>query len=344
MAQDQAENLNSLVKAIQDQLPSKSKKNKTQANFPAPDIPIGVYDGDTPHSHRPAIRANSRVLLSNPDMLHAGILPNHTQWVEFFHQLRFIVIDEIHIYRGVFGSHVANVIRRLKRICNHYQTIPRFILTSATIANPIELASGLIEEPVTLIDNDGSFRGPKHFIIYNPPLIDVDLGIRRSVLLESVRLTDDLLHYDIQTIIFGRTRRAVEIILTYLRDREFKNQGIRTQSQQDKGIAIRGYRSGYLPRQRREIERGLRTGEVRVVVATSALELGIDIGQMEASIICGYPGTIAATWQQAGRAGRGKETSLTILITTANPMDQFLANHPEYFFGRTPERSINQSR
>ncbi len=340
LAQDQAENLNSLVKAIQDQLPSKSKKNKTQANFPAPDIPIGVYDGDTPHSHRPAIRANSRVLLSNPDMLHAGILPNHTQWVEFFHQLKFIVIDEIHIYRGVFGSHVANVIRRLKRICNHYQTIPRFILTSATIANPIELASGLIEEPVTLIDNDGSSRGPKHFIIYNPPLIDVDLGIRRSVLLESVRLTDDLLHYDIQTIIFGRTRRAVEIILTYLRDRESKKQGIRTQSQQDKGIAIRGYRSGYLPRQRREIERGLRTGEVRVVVATSALELGIDIGQMEASIICGYPGTIAATWQQAGRAGRGKETSLTILITTANPMDQFLANHPEYFFGRTPERAL----
>ena len=340
LAQDQEKKLSSLVKAIQEFEPPTIKESNTQANYPIPGIPIGVYDGDTLQNHRPGIRSNSRVLLSNPDMLHAGILPHHTKWADFFRQLEFIVIDEIHTYRGVFGSHVANVIRRLNRICRHYQSNPQFILTSATIANPIELASGLIDEPVVLIDDDGSAKGPKHFLIYNPPLIDVDLGIRRSALLESVRLTEDLLDYNIQTIIFGRTRRAIEIVLTYLRDRESDNHKILTQNQQDKEIAIRGYRSGYLPKQRREIEHGLRTGEVRLVVATSALELGIDIGQMGASVISGYPGTIAATWQQAGRAGRDMEASLAILITTSNPMDQFLANHPEYFFGRNPERAL----
>ena len=340
LAQDQEEKLRSLVKAIQEFSPANFKKCNTQANFPVPGIPIGVYDGDTLQNHRPTIRSNSRVLLSNPDMLHAGILPHHTKWEDFFHQLNFIVIDEIHTYRGVFGSHVANVIRRLKRICSHYQSNPQFILTSATIANPIELASRLIEEPVVLIDDDGSSKGPKHFLIYNPPLIDVDLGIRKSVLLESVRLTEDLLDYYIQTIIFGRTRRAIEIILTYLRERDSENQKIVNQNQHNKEIAIRGYRSGYLSKQRREIEHGLRTGEVRLVVATSALEVGIDIGQMGASVIAGYPGTISATWQQAGRAGRGLEPSLTILITSSTPMDQFLANHPEYFFGQNPERAL----
>jgi DEAD/DEAH box helicase domain-containing protein len=304
---------------------------------------VAVYDGDTKPNDRPAIRENTRIVITNPDMLHMGILPHHTRWAEFFSNLRYIVIDEIHAYRGVFGSHVANVIRRIKRIAKFYGSTPQFFLTSATIANPVELGEKLLEEPVSLVDQDGSSLGPRNFLIYNPPIVDEELGLRRSSLLECVRLTGDLLAYDVQTIVFGRSRRSVELILTYLRQNINANeQGISsTQVQPSKGHEIiRGYRSGYLPKERRAIENGLRTGEVRTVVATNALELGIDIGAMSASVLAGYPGTIASTWQQAGRAGRGEDPSLVILITTASPLDQFLAHNPDYFFDRSPEEAF----
>jgi DEAD/DEAH box helicase domain-containing protein len=308
-------------------------------------ISAAVYDGDTPVRHRPAIRENSRLIITNPDMVHTGILPHHTRWESLFRNLKYIVLDEIHAYRGVFGSHVANVIRRLKRIAGHYGSSPQFILTSATIANPIELAEKLIEAPVTLISQDGSARGPKQFLMYNPPIVDSELGLRRSSLLESVRLADDLLRYNIQIIVFGRSRRAVELILTYLR--EENSTASLASSARDRSPfrpgterTIRGYRSGYLPEVRREIERGLREEVVRAVVATNALELGIDIGQMGASILVGYPGSIASTWQQAGRAGRGSEESLTLFVTSANPLDQFLAHHPDYLLGRSPEQAL----
>jgi DEAD/DEAH box helicase domain-containing protein len=308
------------------------------------DLPFSVYDGDTPAHARPGIRTNACLVITNPDMLHTGILPHHTRWVEFLSNLQFVVIDEVHAYRGVFGSHVANVIRRLKRVARFYGAAPQFILTSATIANPEELAERLIEEPVVLVDGDGSARGTRHFVLYNPPLVDRELGIRRSALLESVRLAQDLLQYDVQTIIFGRARRTVELILTYLRQSDLppSSSGLKTTGHNHHRLpdSVRGYRSGYLPGMRREIERGLRQGEVRAVVATNALELGIDIGGMGASVLAGYPGTIAATWQQAGRAGRGSEASLAVLVTTASPLDQFLAKHPEYFFDRSPEHAL----
>jgi len=307
-------------------------------------LPTAIYDGDTPAHNRPAIRNNARLLLTNPDMLHLGILPHHTSWAEFFSSLQFVILDEIHTYRGVFGSHVANVLRRLQRISRFYGGQPQFIMTSATIANPEELAYKLIEQKVNLIDQDGSASGPKTFLIYNPPIIDPDLGLRRSSLQESVRLAEDLLAYDLQTIVFARSRRSVELVLSYLRERAlYLNDSLDPpQGSFEKEIKtqLRGYRSGYLPAERREIERGLREGDVRVVVATNALELGIDIGGMAASVMVGYPGSIAATWQQAGRAGRGEMPSLVILVTTAAPLDQFLASHPDYFFGRSPEHAL----
>jgi DEAD/DEAH box helicase domain-containing protein len=304
----------------QDQLSSLSNFNISSA----------IYDGDTPQSQRSTIRKNANIVLSNPDMLHTGILPHHANWNEFLTNLKFIVIDEAHTYRGVFGSHVANVIRRLKRVANFYGAKPQFILASATIGNPQELAEKLIEEPVELIDNDGSSRGERHFIIYNPPITNPELGLRKSSLLESVRLATDLLTHDIQSVVFARTRRSVEIILKYLQ--ESREQ--RTEN------SIRGYRSGYLPTQRREIEQGLRDGSVKTVVATNALELGIDIGGLGAAILVGYPGTIASARQQSGRAGRGDDPAVSILVASASPLDQFLAHHPEYFFGRSPEMAL----
>ncbi len=297
-----------------------------------------IYDGDTSASARPAIRKNARIVLSNPDMLHMGILPHHTNWSELLSNLAYVVIDEAHAYRGVFGSHVANVIRRLKRAVNFYGGAPKFILASATIGNPRELAEKLIEEPTTLIDNDGSARGPRHFIIYNPPLVDKSLGLRKSSLLESVRLAQDLLKQAVQTVVFARSRRSVEIILTYLQDKE-------REQKEEEGIpaspaAIRGYRSGYLPAQRREIEKGLRDGAIKTVIATNALELGIDIGGLGAAILVGYPGAIASARQQAGRAGRGLESAVSVMVASANPTDQFLAHHPEYFFEHSPERAL----
>src|SRR5688572_24500169 len=323
-----------------------------------------IYDGDTPQSARLAIRRNARIVLSNPDMLHTGILPHHTNWADFFTNLKFVVIDEMHTYRGVFGSHVANVLRRLKRVAKFYGAKPQFILASATIGNPKELAENLIEEPVHLIDNDGSARGPRHFIIYNPPLTDESLGLRKSSLLEGVRLAQDLLRNDIQSVVFARSRRSVEIILRYLQEnqspREASNsqfqRGLDTPFKEHSGLLdhqpdsnslisnlqspIRGYRSGYLPHQRREIEKGLRDGSVKTVVATNALELGIDIGGLGAAILVGYPGTVASARQQAGRAGRGLESAVAVMVASASPIDQFLAHHPEYFFERSPEQAL----
>ena len=313
LAQDQLSNLQSFQSEIINLKPS-------------------IYDGDTPQKDRSAIRKNARIVLSNPDMLHTGILPHHTNWSDFFTSLRFVVVDETHTYRGVFGSHVANVIRRLKRVADFYGAHPQFILASATIGNPKELAERLIEESVRLIDNDGSARGPRHFIIYNPPITDPSLGLRKSSLLEGVRLSQDLLNQDIQSVVFARSRRSVEIILRYLQE----NQSPSPNSQ----LPIRGYRSGYLPTQRREIEKGLRDGTVKTVVATNALELGIDIGGLGAAVLVGYPGTVASARQQAGRAGRGLESAAAVLIASASPLDQFLAHHPEYFFERSPEQAL----
>jgi DEAD/DEAH box helicase domain-containing protein len=304
-------------------------------------IKAAIYDGDTPASRRADIRKQANLLFTNPDMLHTGILPHHTNWASFFRNLRFVVIDELHTYRGVFGSHVANVIRRLKRVAGFYGAAPQFILTSATIGNPQELAGRLIESPVTLVDKDGSARGERHFLIYNPPVVDPALGIRKSASQESVRLAQDLLAQDVQTVIFTRSRRSVEILLTYLQEGNPGNEFENNHSKRRQLTApIRGYRSGYLPAQRREIEKGLRDGSIRMVVATNALELGIDIGGLEAALLVGYPGTIASTWQQAGRAGRGDGSAAAVFIATANPLDQFLAHHPDYFFARSPEQAL----
>jgi DEAD/DEAH box helicase domain-containing protein len=300
-------------------------------------VKAAIYDGDTPVSHRKAIRAETRILLTNPDMLHTGILPHHTNWAEFFGHLRFVVIDEMHTYRGVFGSHVANVLRRLRRVANFYGAHPQFILTSATIGNPAELAERLIGAPVTLIDADGSARGERHFLIYNPPVIDTALGLRKSAVQESVRLSQDLLTHDVQSVVFARSRRGVEMLLKYLQELP---PPFSAKMGEGWGGGIRGYRSGYLPGQRREIEKGLRDGSVKLVVATNALELGIDIGGLGAALLVGYPGTIASVTQQSGRAGRGEGSAAAILVATASPLDQFLAHHPEYFFARSPEQAL----
>jgi len=309
------------------------------------DLRSAIYDGDTPPSQRPLIRKNARIILTNPDMLHTGILPHHTKWEEFFRNLRFVVIDEMHTYRGVFGSHVANVIRRFKRVAAFYGAKPQFLLASATIGNPKELAERLIEAPVRLVEEDGSLRGLRHFLIYNPPVIDKSVGLRKSSLLEGVRLAQDLLVAGMQGVAFARSRRSVEMILKYLQEsgklKAGNGHGIdHPRLPTLDSLTIRGYRSGYLPSQRRGIEKGLRDGTVRFVVATNALELGIDIGGLGAALLIGYPGTIASTWQQAGRAGRGDKPALAVLVASANPLDQFLAHHPDYLFGRSPEQAL----
>ncbi len=293
---------------------------------------LATYDGDTSRARRSAIRRTARLVLSNPDMLHTGILPYHTRWDRFFEHLRYVVMDELHTYRGVFGSHMANVLRRLRRICRFYGSDPQFLCASATIANPAELASRLIEAPVTLVDRDGSPSGEKHFILYNPPLVNAELGIRRSPLLEAQRVGGHLLRHEVQAILFARARLTTEVLLTYLRDAAGR-LGLSPE-------AIRGYRGGYLPTQRRAIERGLREGTVRAVVATNALELGIDIGQLDAAVLAGYPGTIASTWQQAGRAGRRNALSLAVLVAGSGVLDQYIATHPEYLFARAPEQAL----
>ncbi|MEA2645607.1 MAG: box helicase protein [Chloroflexota bacterium] len=291
-----------------------------------------TYDGDTPAAARAAIREAGHVVITNPDMLHSAILPHHTKWLKLFQNLEYVVIDELHAYRGVFGSHLANVVRRMKRICDFYGASPTFLLASATIANPGELASKVLERPVAVVDDNGAPSPPRRLVFYNPPVVNAELGIRRSSMLETQRIASRFLSGGAQTIVFGRSRLQVEVLLTYLKQSFSDRLG--------RHGDVRGYRGGYLPGQRREIERGLRSGAVRGVVATNALELGIDVGQMQAAVLCGYPGSIASTWQQLGRAGRRDEPAVGVLVCSSSPVDQFLAHHPEYFLGRSPEHGL----
>ncbi|MEO2076436.1 MAG: DEAD/DEAH box helicase [Bacillus sp. (in: firmicutes)] len=310
LAQDQKSEINEIIQAA------------------GVDINSYTYDGDTPANIRQRVRQAGHVVITNPDMLHSAILPHHTKWVSLFENLKYIVIDELHTYRGVFGSHVANVIRRLKRICRYYGSSPVFICTSATIANPLELAEKLTEEKMYLIDNNGAPSGRKHFVFYNPPIVNKPLNIRRSATLEVRKIAGELLKNRIQTIVFARSRVRVEIILTYLQELVKNQLG-------DKSIM--GYRGGYLPTERRKIEKGLRSGDIYGVVSTNALELGVDIGQLQVCIMTGYPGTISSAWQQAGRAGRRHGEALVIMVASSSPLDQYIIQNPEYFLTKSPE-------
>jgi DEAD/DEAH box helicase domain-containing protein len=298
--------------------------------------PFGVftYDGDTPSDARKAIREQGHIVLTNPDMLHAGILPHHTRWQRLFENLRYIVLDELHTYRGVFGSHLANVLRRLRRIARFYGSNPQFVCSSATIANPGELAARLAETEFDVIDENGAPAGEKFFAFYNPPVVNRFLGIRRSYIHEASRVAQDFLKRDLQTIVFANSRLQTEVLLTYLQQANPAPPG--------QPPAIRGYRGGYLPGERREIERGLREGRIAGVVSTNALELGIDVGSLDATVMAGYPGTIASTWQRAGRAGRRSGSSCAVLVASSAPLDQYIVQHPEYFFGRSPEHAFVQ--
>lgn len=295
---------------------------------------VAAYDGDTPQGKRSEIRRDARVIVTNADMLHLGILPHHARWSVFFRNLRYVVIDEMHTYRGIFGSHVSNVLRRLQRICAFYGAAPTFILASATIANPREHAERLIEAPVELVDDDGSPHGEQHVVVVNPPLVDAELGIRRSADFVLRDLAGRLIDSGLQTICFARSRNSTEVLLTYLRQR----LGHQLSAKSGQPIVV-GYRGGYLPDERRDIERGLRDGHIRGVVSTNALELGIDIGELDACVMHGYPGTIASFWQQAGRAGRRQRAALAVMVATAAPLDQYLAAHPQYLFEQTPEHA-----
>jgi DEAD/DEAH box helicase domain-containing protein len=290
-----------------------------------------TYDGDTPQDARKAIRQRANVVLTNPDMLHSGILPHHTRWARYFENLKYVVIDELHYYRGVYGSHLANLLRRLRRICEFYGSKPQFLCCSATIANPRELAEALTGEKFELVERNGAPRGEKYFIFYNPPVVNRQLGIRRSYINETRRVALEFIERDLQTLVFANNRLATEVLVTYLKDYCDRK---RVPSE-----TVRGYRGGYLPRERREIERGLRDGGIRAVVATNALELGIDIGSLDAVVMAGYPGTIASSWQRAGRAGRRKGTSAAVLVASSAPLDQYIVEHPDYFFGSSPEHA-----
>ena len=295
------------------------------------DVRAFTYDGDTPQDARRAVRRRASVVLTNPDMLHAGVLPHHTRWARFFENLRYIVVDELHTYRGVFGSHAANVFRRLKRICEFYGSKPQFICCSATIANPKELAEALTGQPVSPIAENGAPSGEKYFVFYNPPVVNRQLGIRRGYIAETRRIAQTFLDRGLSTLVFANNRLAMEILVRYLK--ETYDRGAIPSS------SIRGYRGGYLPRERREIERQLRDGETLGVVATNALELGIDIGSLDAVVLAGYPGSIASTWQRAGRAGRRHSLSMTVLTASSAPLDQYVIEHPDYFFGSSPEHA-----
>ena len=296
------------------------------------ELGVFTYDGDTPQDARRAIRARAQVILPNPDMLHSGILPHHPKWARLFENLRYIVIDELHAYRGVFGSHLANVLRRLRRICQHYGSDPIFICSSATIANPKELAERLTERPFELVEESGAPRGEKFFFFVNPPIVNRQLGIRRSYTQETRRVTLEFLRRGLQVIVFAQSRLVTEILTRYLKDT--------IQGPPGADDAVRGYRGGYLPNRRREIEKGLRDGDVRAVVATSALELGIDIGALDVAVLAGYPGTIAATWQRAGRAGRRAGQSAAVLVASSAPLDQYVVRNPSYFFDASPEHAL----
>ena len=296
------------------------------------EIRIFTYDGDTPQDARKAIRARGHIVLTNPDMLHAGILPHHTKWIKLFENLKYIVVDELHNYRGIFGSHLANVLRRLKRIAKFYGASPRFIFSTATIANPLEMAEKMIEAPATLVDDNGAPRGEKYILFYVPPIVNRFLGIRRSYVNEARRVASVFLQNGLQTIVFANSRLVTEVLLTYLKgdiEKTIKDEGL-----------VRGYRGGYLPVKRREIEKGLREGRILGVVSTNALELGIDIGTLDVAVLASYPGSIASTWQRMGRAGRKTGASAAVFVASSAPLDQFIVHHPEYFFGKSPERAL----
>ena len=292
---------------------------------------VFTYDGDTPSDARKAIRECGHIVLTNPDMLHTGILPHHTKWMRLFENLRYIVLDELHTYRGVFGSHLANVLRRLKRVARFYGSDPQFICCSATIANPGELAAQLIEKEVEVVEENGAPAGEKLFVFYNPPMVNRNLGIRRSYINEATRVAKEILARKLQTIVFANSRLHTEVLLTYLQQANLPKPG--------QPEPIRGYRGGYLPGERREIERGLRDGRILGVVATNALELGIDVGSLDACVMAGYPGSIASTWQRVGRAGRRSGSSCAVFIASSAPLDQFIVQHPDYFFGSSPEHA-----
>ncbi len=295
-------------------------------------IGVFTYDGDTPQDARRTIRSRAHLVLSNPDMVHSGILPHHPRWAKLFENLRYVIIDELHAYRGVFGSHLCNVLRRLRRICRHYGSNPVFLCSSATIANPRELAERLTEQSFALVDRNGAPRGEKFFVFVNPPVVNHQLGIRRSYLAETRRVASEFLKRNLQVIVFAQSRLSTEILTTYLKD-DF--EGIPGGPEK-----VRGYRGGYLPLRRREIEKGLRDGAVRAVVSTNALELGIDIGALDVSVMAGYPGTIASTWQRAGRAGRRSGRSAAVMVASSAPLDQFVVRNPSYFFDASPERAL----
>ncbi len=295
------------------------------------DIGTFTFDGDTPPDARRAVRDHGHVVITNPDMLHSGILPQHTKWLKLFENLRYVVIDELHTYRGIFGSHVANLLRRLRRICRFYGSDPQFICCSATIANPVELATRLTGVALDLVGESGAPTGEHHLVCYNPPVVNQQLGLRAGVLKTSHRLAADLITSGVSTIVFAGSRLQVEIILKYLREAVTKAHL--------PADLVQGYRGGYLPNHRRRIEAGLRDGSVRGVVATNALELGIDIGSLEACIIAGYPGSIASLWQQSGRAGRRHGKSLTVWIARSSAVDQYLVTHPDTLLGASPEHA-----
>ncbi len=289
------------------------------------------YDGDTPADARTAIRERGHIVLTNPDMLHSAILPHHTKWVKLFRGLKFVVIDEVHTYRGVFGSHMANVIRRLTRIARFHGSNPVFLCSSATIANPGELAERLIEQPVVLVDKSGAPSGGRHVLLFNPPVVNKQLGVRASYIKQAMRFAIYLLKKKIPVIVFALSRLNVELLVKYLRE-ALKKEHIDPEQ-------VQGYRGGYLPNRRREIERGLRAGEIGCVVATNALELGIDIGSLDAAIVAGYPGSQASLLQQWGRAGRKSGESLAVFVARSAPLDQYVVGHPDYLLGRAPEEA-----
>jgi DEAD/DEAH box helicase domain-containing protein len=312
LAQDQLAELEEIAKAL-------------------PDLRMFTYDGDTPQDARRAVRARANLVLTNPDMLHSGILPHHTKWAMLFQNLRYVVIDELHAYRGVFGSHLANVLRRLRRICRHYGSAPQYVMASATIGNPRELAERLTGEAVEALVESGAPTGEKTVLCYNPPVVNAELGIRAPYLGEAARLAQRFLRAGIPTIAFAQSRLATEVLLTSIKEGIADRTG-------HSGL-VRGYRGGYLPTRRRAVEQGLRAGEVLGVVSTNALELGVDIGHLDVAVLAGYPGTIASLWQQAGRAGRRSGPSAAILVATSAPLDQFMVTHPEYLFGTPPEHA-----
>ncbi len=316
----------------QDQLAELDRLSQALNESAGVELGVFTYDGDTPQDARRAIRARAQVVLTNPDMLHAGILPHHPRWARLFENLRYVVIDELHAYRGVFGSHLANVLRRLHRICRHYGSEPQFICSSATIANPRELAERLTERPFELVEESGAPRGEKYFFFVNPPIVNRQLGIRRSYTQETRRVALEFLRRGLQVIVFAQSRLVTEILTRYLKES--------FQGPPGSDEVVRGYRGGYLPNRRREIEKGLREGEIRAVVATSALELGIDIGALDVAVLAGYPGTIAATWQRAGRAGRRSGTSAAVLVASSAPLDQYVVRTPSYFFDASPEHAL----